>query len=355
MNVLLAKNFNVDKLKYSELKVMKSGAKSVYINYGGNKVNLQTPILNIPYGVNDNTQFIKKDENRKDEERKYDVTVSFKGMEENPKIQQFHDKMKELEQKIIDDAFANRLAWFKNNYNGSKDFVSAMFTPIVKHDKDKVTGEIANKYPPTFKAKIPYNSSENKFEFDCYDMDNNEINFNDIVANLKGGKAQFIIQLSGIWFSAGMFGCSWKIVSSKFQQINTSKITFVADSDDELVNANDEDDEDDISVDNEIIAKISQKPVVVAPDKKTVVEKPKVSQKVVPSVPSVPPPEEEDEDEDEEEDDEEEEDEGEVLEHVEEGNEDEEDDVPPEPVKVVEEPVKPAQESKVKKSVQKKK
>ena len=350
MNVLLAKNFNVDKLKYSELKIMKSGAKSIYINYNGNKVNLQTPILNIPYGVNDNMQFIKKDENRKDEERKYDITVSFKGMDENPKIKQFYDKMKELEQKIIDDAFTNRLAWFKNNCSGNKDFVSNMFTPIVKHDKDKTTGEYANKYPPTFKAKIPYNSSENKFEFDCFDMDNNEINFQDILSNLKGGKAQFIIQLSGIWFSAGIFGCSWKVVSSKFQQINMSKPTFVVDSDDEMNNDNNDEDDDDISVDNDIIAKISQKPVVAVQDKKTVVEKSKVSQKVVPSV---PPPEEEDEG-----DDQDEEDEGEdELDDVEEGDEGEEDeDVPPEPVKeVVEEPVKPAQETKAKKVAPKKK
>ena len=342
MNVLLAKNFNVDKLKYSELKVMKSGAKSIYINYNGAKVNLQTPILNIPYGVNDNMQFIKKDEARKDEERKYDITVSFKGMEENPKIKQFHDKMKELEQKIIDDAFTNRLVWFKNNYSGNKDVVSNMFTPIVKHDKDKVTGEYANKYPPTFKAKIPYNSLENKFEFDCYDMDNNEINFNDILSNLKGGKAQFIIQLSGIWFSAGMFGCSWKIVSSKFQQINTSKITFVADSDDELVNANDEDDEDDISVDSEVIAKITQKQPVS--DKKTLVEKQQVAAATVVKV--SPPEEEEDDEEDEDEEDTNE------LENVEEEDEEEEEEEVV-PVKVVEEPVKPV-ETKTKKVAVKK-
>jgi len=317
MNVLLAKNFNVDKLKYSELKVMKSGAKSVYINYNGNKVNLQTPVLNIPYGINDNMQFIKKDENRKDEERKYDITVSFKGMDENPKIKQFHDKMKELEEKIIDDAFANRLAWFKNNFSGNKDVV-------------------ANKYPPTFKAKIPYNSLENKFEFDCYDMDNNEINFNDILTNLKGGKAQFIIQLNGIWFSAGMFGCSWKIVSSKFQQINTSKLTFVADSDDEMNNG--EDDEDDISVDNDVIAKISQKQSIVV-DKKTLA----VNHKVVPA--------DEDEDEDDEEEEEEEEDDKfkNRLDDVDE--EDEED----EQVKAVVLPVKPVTDSKSKKSSLKKK
>jgi hypothetical protein len=358
MNVLLAKNFDVDNLKYSELKVMKSGAKSIYLNYKGAKVNLQTPILNIPYGVNDNMQFIKKDEARKDEERKYDITVSFKGMDENPKIKQFHDKMKELEQKIIDDAFTNRLVWFKNNYGGNKDVVSNMFTPIVKHDKDKTTGEYANKYPPTFKAKIPYNSLENKFDFDCYDMENNETVFHDILGNLKGGKAQFIIQLSGIWFSAGMFGCSWKIVSAKFQQINTSKITFVADSDDELANVNDDDDdEDDISVDNDVIAKISQKQVAAAavPDKKTLVEKPAavaavatVAAVAVKPVAKVVPTEEED---DEEEDDNE-------LENVDEEGEDEEEDdeEEEEPVKVVvPEPVKPAPEVKAKKVVAKKK
>jgi hypothetical protein len=357
MNVLLAKNFDTEKLKYSELKIMKSGAKSVYINYNGNKVNLQTPVLNIPYGVNDNMQFIKKDDNRKDEERKYDVTVSFKGMDENPKIKQFHDKMKELEHKIIDDAFTNRLVWFKNNYGGNKDVVANMFTPIVKHDKDKQTGEYANKYPPTFKAKIPYNSFENKFEFDCYDMDNNETNFNDILLNLKGGKAQFIIQLSGIWFSAGMFGCSWKIVSAKFQQINTSKLTFVQDSDDE--NTAGGDDDDDISVDNDVIAKISQK--------KTLVEKPAPA--VAPPVPKlVPvhkpiPQEEEDEDEEEAEDDDadtglenvnEEEDEGDEAEA-----DSDEEEVKVVPVKeakavaAVAEPVKPA-ETKAKKAVAKK-
>ena len=357
MNVLLAKNFNVEKLKYSELKIMKSGAKSVYINYNGNKVNLQTPVLNIPYGVNDNMQFIKKDENRKDEERKYDVTVSFKGMDENPKIKQFHDKMKELENKIIEDAFTNRLVWFKNNYGGNKDVVSNMFTPIVKHDKDKLTGEYANKYPPTFKAKIPYNSFENKFEFDCYDMENNETNFNDILLNLKGGKAQFIIQLSGIWFSAGMFGCSWKIVSAKFQQINTSKLTFVQDSDDDNGEGGGDDDEDDISVDNDVIAKISQ------PQKKTLVEKekpmPVAPVPVVASKPVHKPIPQEEEDDEEEEADEADDDEiNAELENVNEEDEDDAEDSDEEEVKVVPavEPVKPVvvAETKPKKAVAKK-
>ena len=291
MNVLLPKNFNVDKIKYSELKIMKSGAKSVYLNYSGSKINIQTPVMNIPYGVNDNQKFIKDDPKRKDEAPKYDITVSFKGLDENPKMKIFHDKMKELEQKIIDDAFANRLAWFKNNYNNNKDTVSTMFSRIVRHDKDKETGEVANKYPATFKAKIPYNSLDGKFEFDAYDMDNNEINFSDYVNNLKGGKAQFIIQLNGIWFSAGMFGCSWKIVSGKFMQSNTAKPTFIAESDDEVIDE-DEDDDEDIEVDTEAIQKKMIKTEIV-------VEKPSSSNK---------DDDEEDESDDDEDDDEEEDD-----------------------------------------------
>jgi hypothetical protein len=284
------------------MKVMKSGAKSIYVNYQGAKINIQTPLLNIPYGVNDNMQFIKDDPKRKDETQKYDITVSFKGIDENPKIKLFHDKLIELENKILEDAFTNRVAWFKNNFDGNKGTVSNMFSRIIRRDKDKETGMFADKYPPTFKAKIPYDSSEDKFDFDSYDMDNNEIDFKDYVSNLKGGKAQFIIQLNGIWFSAGMFGCSWKIVSAKFQKVNSSKITFVKDSDDDNV---EEDDEDDIEVDTEVISKSVQKPQVAASASTatTVSKTPVVSSKKE---------EEEDEDNDEEEEDEEEDEEEEV-------------------------------------------
>ena len=315
MNVLLPKQFNVDKIKYSEMKVMKSGAKSVYLNYQGSKINIQTPVLSIPYGVNDNTQFIKDDPKRKDEARKYDITASFKGMDENPKLQAFHDKFIELEQKICEDASKNSVAWFKKNFEGNKGAIENMFSPIVRRDKDKETGMFADKYPPNFKAKLPYDSVEDKFEFDAYDMDNNEIDFKDYVANLKGGKAQFIIQLNGLWFSAGMFGCSWKIISAKFQKINTSKITFVKDSDEENAEDDDEDDED-IDIDTEVISKVI---ATVVPEKDN-----KKIQQVVPTLVE------------EEEEEEEEEDEKEEEEEKEGDDEDEEEPEPepePEPVK----------------------
>ena len=335
MNVLLPKQFNVDKIKYSEMKIMKSGAKSVYLNYQGSKINIQTPVLSIPYGVNDNTQFIKDDPKRKDEARKYDITASFKGKDENPKVQAFHDKLIELEQKICEDASKNSVAWFKKNFEGNKGAIENMFSPIVRRDKDKETGMYADKYPPTFKAKIPYNSDEDKFDFDCYDMDNNEIDFKDYVANLKGGKAQFIIQLNGLWFSAGMFGCSWKIVSAKFQKINTSKITFVKDSDEDVVDDEDEDDED-IDVDTEVISKVSSVSAVVQ-DKKKPVAAAAAQVPVSVKAPVISKEEEEEEEEDEEDEDDEEDEEDEKEDVKEEEDEEAEPEPEPEP-----EPVKKA-------------
>jgi hypothetical protein len=263
MSVLLSKQVDVKKIKYSEVKVLQSGAKSVYMFHDGGKLMVQTPVLNLPYGINDSSTFnakFKKDAKTKkedvDEAKKFDITVSFKGMQENPKIKAFHDKLREMEEKIVDDAFTNRQLWFKNNYNNNRDVVLSMFTPMVKMDKDKETGEVVNKYPPTFKVKIPYDAKEDKFGFDAYDMDNNEIDFASIVNNLKSGKAQLIIQLTGIWISGGMFGCSWKVVSAKFQQSNISKVAFLQDSDNEKDDDDEEEeDDDDISVDEEVLKK----------------------------------------------------------------------------------------------------
>lgn len=286
----LPKNIDVSKLRYSEMRTLASGAKTVYVNYGAEKLTIQTPVLSLPYGLGEpyeakeaakaGTPVIAKD-------KKYDLTASFRGMDDNPKVKIFHDKMKDIETKIIDDAFTNRLAWFKDDFDGNKSFVSKLFSPVIKVDKDPNTGKTVGKYPPTFKAKLPYDNKTNSFMFDTLDMDNNEIDFSSIMERLKGAKAQLIIQLTAIWFAGGKYGCSWKVISSKFQLHQNTKITFVEDSDTENIVADDEEDDDDV-IDSDALKNLS------------------ISQPVQPS-------EEDDEDEEDEEMEEEEEDEPEPV------------------------------------------
>jgi len=311
MSVLLPKQIDVSKIKYSEVKTMKSGAKSVYVNYGNDKLTIQTPSLYLPYGVSPPYSEKKEEEPSDKFIPGSALDVSFRGMDDNSKIKLFYDKLRELEQKIIDDAFINRQAWFKDDFDDNKAFVKKLFSPIVKVDKDPNTGKEIGKHPPTFKAKIASDYKTGEPIIDCKNMENEDVDFNEIFKTLKGARAILIVQLSGLWFAGGKYGCSWKVCSAKFQLAQYQKIAFVKDSDEED-NAVEEEEED-----------IEPDIPVVSPKKKQVKKK-----EVIPV---------EDEDE------EEEEVEEEVAEEEAEEEVEEEEEVEPEPEP---EPVKPAPKKK---------
>lgn len=257
---ILPKNINIANFKYSEVKTLTSGAKSVYINYATGKLRIQTPVMYIPYGVNEGgfedknaKQDPKKGEKK---EKKYDLTLSFKGHDENPKIESFLTKLKEIESKVIDDAFENRQPWFKDDFDGQKIIVTKMFSPIIKVDKDKNTGKVLGKYPPTIRFKLPYDNENDRFSFNSYNMNGEVIDLNDILTKLKGGKAQLIVELNSIWFAAGKFGCTWKLITGKFQRSISNDITFIDDSDTEKTESKDDDEDEDEETVTEVIADI---------------------------------------------------------------------------------------------------
>jgi hypothetical protein len=242
---ILPKSVDVSKLRYSEVRTLASGSKSIYINYGTQKLRIQTPVMHMPYGVGEGYEDKNKaPELKKNSEKKYDITLSFKGSEENPKIQTFLDKMREIEKEIIDKAFENREPWFKDDFEGNKTFVARLFSPMIKIDKDPKTGKVVGKYPPTLRVKLPYDGINDKFNFDSFDMDNNDINFTDIIAKLKGGKTQLIIELTSIWMAGGKYGCTWKVISGKFQLPQNNKMSFIQDSDTEKAGNDDEEEEE---------------------------------------------------------------------------------------------------------------
>jgi len=243
------KDINVSLFKYSELRTLKSGAKMVYINYGSGKLRIQTPVMFLPYGVSEGgfEDKTSKDEKKFDKkDKKFDLTLSFKGQDENKKIEIFLNKLKEIEQKIIDDAFENRIPWFKDNMDGNKGFVSRLFSPIIKIDKDKNTGEIIGKYPPTIRFKLPYDNENDKFNFQSFSMDgdNDVIDFAEIALKLKSGKAQLIVELNSIWFAGGKFGCTWKVNAGKFKCSMNNSFNFIDDSDTEKIKEDEEEEDD---------------------------------------------------------------------------------------------------------------
>ena len=244
------KDINTNNFKYSEVKVLASGAKAVYINYGSGKLRIQTPVMFLPYGVSEGFEDKKADKKVENKVKKYNLTLSFKGQDENPKIEIFLNKMKEIENKIINDAFDNREPWFKDDFDGNKAIVSRLFSPIIKIDKDKNTGKVIGKYPPTINFKLPFDMVNDKFNFQSFNMDDNEvIDFGEIAGKLKSGKAQLIVELNSIWFAGGKFGCTWKINAGKFKCSVNNSINFIEDSDTEKVKEDEDEDEiDEVSV-----------------------------------------------------------------------------------------------------------
>ncbi len=244
---VLPANIDLSNLKYSQVKILSSGAKTVYINYGTSKLRIQTPVMYVPYGINEGGF---EDKNAKLEvkstDKKYDITLSFKGHEENEKIGTFLKKVKELEQKIIDDAFQYREPWFKDD-DIDRKMLEKFFSPVVKVDKDKNTGKVVGKYPPTIRFKLPYDNENDKFKFQSYNMEKEPIELLDILTKLKGGKAQLIVELSAIWFSGSKFGITFKVITGKFQRSISNDVSFIDDSDTEnAVNQVEEEEDEEV-------------------------------------------------------------------------------------------------------------
>ena len=246
---VLPKSVNVNSIKYSEVKLLKSGAKTVYTNYSTGKLRIQTPVMYLPYGVNEGGY---EDKNAKPDpskvekkDKKFDITLSFKGHEENSKIADFLNKVKEIETKIIDDAYEYRQAWFKDDFDNNKAILARLFSPNIKVDKDKTTGKVVGKYPPTIRFKLPYDNENEKFNFNSYNMNGEAIDLLDIITKLKGGKAQLIVELNSIWFAGGKFGCTWKLITGKFQRSITNDCNFIDDSDTEKIKDDEEEEDDD--------------------------------------------------------------------------------------------------------------
>lgn len=225
-------NLDVSKISYSDLKSMgNSGGKIIHLNYKedvnsggiGEPIVIHTPKMRLPYGVGIYTDPAGKN--------KYTLDLSYGDFENDTKMKQFYDAITSIEEKLINDAKTNSLTWFRKK-TMSDDVVRTIFSSSIKRSKDKETGEVNNKYPPTLKVKINYMNDE----FKCLVWDHNRKKIEgDFTSNLtKGLSVTSIIKCNGIWLSGGKFGLSWQIEQLKLDKPQSLiGYSFRDDSDDE--------------------------------------------------------------------------------------------------------------------------
>lgn len=196
---------------YTKPKVNPSGGKSIGILNAESKKGLyiSTPLM-LTWGVN---SFTDDTSGR----TTYDMSLQFPKEEyDSEALQKFLENMKALETKFKTDAVKNCKEWM-NKAKMSAEVVDALWTPMLKYPKDQESGEFDYTRPPTLRLKIPVWDGDWKVEL--YDMERGQLFPNDqgllptdLVA--KGTNVATVMQCGGMWFAAGKFGVTWKLVQA---------------------------------------------------------------------------------------------------------------------------------------------
>jgi hypothetical protein len=212
-------DWDVKQIKYMPPKVNDKGGKAITIvsTQTNRGLSVSTPLM-ITWGIND---FCDEQGNS---DGKYNLALSFPNDDyKTDETDLFLQKLKDFENKVIDDAVLNSELWFGKKK--SRELVEDSFFPILKWSKDKVTK--ANDYskPPGLKIKVPCfkdkNSGKDIWTSQLYDVDYNKIfpdeNRPDATPIDFVPKASSVvcgIQCTGIWTGGKGWGIIWKLVQA---------------------------------------------------------------------------------------------------------------------------------------------
>ena len=196
-NVVYPSTFDTKRITISAVRALQSGAKSAYLNYGGERLVMQSAVsMSVPFGLTCADKFGPPT---------YSVELSFRGHEQRPDVKQFMEAMTTLDEFMINEGVKNSKTWFKADL--SRDVVKAFYTPLVKYSKDK-DGNVLS-YPPNIKLKLPKNNGE--FEAKFYDVNGTPykgVPVEDLLA--KGVQVTAIMECTGVWFAGSKYGLTWK-------------------------------------------------------------------------------------------------------------------------------------------------
>jgi len=196
-SVVYPSNLDTKRITISALRSLQSGAKSAYLNYGGERLVMQTAVsMSVPFGLNCADKYGPPT---------YSVELSFRGHEQRPEIKEFMEAMNSLDEFMLNEGVKNSKQWFKADL--SRDVVKAFYTPLVKYSMDK-SGNVLS-YPPNIKLKLPKNNDE--FEAKFYDVNGTPykgVPVEDLL--VKGVQVTAIMECTGVWFAGSKFGLTWK-------------------------------------------------------------------------------------------------------------------------------------------------
>jgi|SRR6056300_378201 hypothetical protein len=218
--------FSASSVGFSKLRKNKNGGKTVYLNGGDNKkIYLQLPFMRSPFGL---SAFTDEGTGR----TSYSLDLSFDP--DNTEAMELHDKLKELDEIIVNTVAANSKEWLGKEFNVAV-LREALYKPMVRPGKEQ--------YPSTMKLKIA-TKPDGSFVPEAYSMQKTPVELDTIE---KSQKVMAIVDLSSIWFIDNKFGVTMRLQQCLLEQ-STKLPSFAFQG---LDLQEDEEVDDDIEVDED--------------------------------------------------------------------------------------------------------
>ena len=218
-SVKLAKNVSVNDLEYEGPMKNSYGGKFARVKSGGRWLLVQSPKMSSPFGVN-------KWENQNasgSTTASYSIEVSFNGYEEDEngeprdhKVREFYDKVREMEDKLIDHATDNSYEWFEQE-DTTRDVSKTLLRSCVRFSKDKTTGRVSKKYAPRMKFNIPVYDGQLSTNCHVFDSENNELKTIEEIQTYASGKCQVVVisRCDKVTFNGAKYGYKWMVQQMK--------------------------------------------------------------------------------------------------------------------------------------------
>ena len=197
LSIQQSTDFSPASVQFSKLRKNKNGGKAVYLNAGDNKkLYIQFPFMRSPYGL---SAFTDEGTGR----TSYSLDLSFDP--DNTEAMDLHAKLKELDEKIVNEVAKNSEEWLGKKFNVAV-LKEALYKPMVKPGKEQ--------YAPTIKLKV-LTKPDGSFVPECYSMQKEQVLLDSIE---KGQKAMAIVDLNQIWFIDNKFGVTIRLQQALFEQ-----------------------------------------------------------------------------------------------------------------------------------------
>jgi hypothetical protein len=140
----------------------------------------------------------------------YSINLSFRGDEDNIKLENFRKMLEQMDEHNITFATENSESIFGKKK--SREVIEENYTPMVKYSKKPG-------YRPILKVKLPVYDEKPSFRVFNKEREMipiySETEGVDLSVFAGGSEAVHLLEFTGLWKTNNKFGGSWKLVQSK--------------------------------------------------------------------------------------------------------------------------------------------